>query len=167
MGMIANFLRIGQEELNSYLEDSSLLENRIYGEGNEDDPNLLDIDKSWDGIIYLLTGKGVQEADYSDPSGLHRIIFSGQLVDADQDLGYGPAHYLTPDQVTDLNALLSKESRESLYGRYNPSGMEQVYPDIWDEGDEAFEYLYVHFVELQGFYSQATKENQAIITFIN
>jgi hypothetical protein len=167
--MIGNFLRVGREELDSYLEDSSLLENRVYNEEIGEDPCLLDIDKAWDGIIYLLTGKGSMKTDYSDKNGLHGIIFSGQIIDEDQDLGYGPAHYLTPPQVSGINDILSKESRDSLFSRFNPSGLtaQEVYPVIWDEGNEAFEYLYIHFVELQNFYSQAAKENQAIITFIN
>lgn len=169
MGMIGNFLRVSQKELDSYLENSKLLEDRIYGEGNKNDPYLFDTEKAWDGIIYLLTGKGSMKTDYSNKKGLHRILFSEQMIAEEQDLGYGPAHYLTPTEVSEINDVLSKESRQSLFGRFNSSDLiaQQVYPFIEDEGNEAFEYLYFHFEKLQNFYSQAVKENQAIITFIN
>ena len=65
MGMIGNFLRVSSAELEEYLKDSSLLENRIYDEECEDeDPNMIDIDKSWDGIIFLLTGQSFENSDH-------------------------------------------------------------------------------------------------------
>lgn len=169
MSMIANFLRVSQDELDAFLNDSSLLEDRIYNE-ESDESNLLDIDKSWDGIIYLLTGSGLQNVDLSDDSGLHKIIFSGQLIDPEQDLGYGPAHYLTPEEVKNVSKSLSGISKENLYSKYNPSDMaaQEVYPIIWEEeGDEAFDYLYSYFEDLKEFYEQAAKENQAVISILN
>ena len=45
MSMIGNLLRVSNAELESYLENSSLLENRIY-ENDDEDSNLIDIDKA-------------------------------------------------------------------------------------------------------------------------
>ncbi len=83
MGMIANFLRVSESELNDYLKDSSLLEDNIYSD--EENSNLADIDKSWGGILFLLTGQGLEELEHP----LSRILFSGELIDEDQDFGYG------------------------------------------------------------------------------
>ncbi|NDW09575.1 DUF1877 family protein [Dysgonomonas sp. 520] len=169
--MIANFLRVSQEELDSYLKDSSLLEDRIYDDEREDeDPYLLDIDKAWDGILYLLTGKGVEEIDFSNSAGLHCAIFSGQMIDPEQDLGYGPAHYLTPNQVKSISNALLKKDKDDLYKVFNPEDMtdKEIYPEIWeDEGDEAFDYLYTYFQQLQQFYDQAASEDQAVISILN
>ncbi|MFV0331834.1 MAG: YfbM family protein [Dysgonomonas sp.] len=168
MSMISNFLRVSQEELDSFLENSALLEDRFYNEGDDEDPCMLDIDKAWDGIIYLLTGKSIQGIDMSDQSGLHTVILSGQLIDPEQDMGYGPAHYLTPDQVQELSATISKETRESMLSRFKPADMHDVYPTIWEEeGEEAFDYVFANFQELQKFYAQAAKENQAVISILN
>lgn len=61
MSMIANLLRVTKAELEEYLNDSSLLESRIYNdESDEEDPCLVDIDQSWDGIVFLLTGKALR-----------------------------------------------------------------------------------------------------------
>lgn len=168
MSMISNFLRVSQEELDSFLEDSSLLEDRFYNEESEEDSCVLDIDKAWDGIIYLLTGNSIQGANLADPSGLHAIIFSGQLIDPDQDMGYGPAHYLNPAQVEHFSTALSKETRESLFSRFKPADMHDVYPTIWEEeGEEAFDYLFEYFQQLQNFYAEAAKEKQAVISILN
>lgn len=166
MSMVGNLLRVTQAELDSYLKDSSVLEANIYDEETDDEnPNLVDIDKSWDGIIFLLTGQAIANADHP----LLRVLFSGQIIDEDQDLGYGPAHYLTPEQVAELNSQISKITVADLKQKYDTKKMTEleVYPTIWEEGDEAFDYLSEHFLTVQQVYSDATKNGEAIITFIN
>jgi len=54
--MIGNLFRVKKTELEEYLKNSTLLEERIYSD-EMDDPHSIDIDKSWDGIIFLLTGE--------------------------------------------------------------------------------------------------------------
>ncbi len=118
------------------------------------------------GLFFLLTGQGLDDSDHP----LLKVLFSGQTIDEDQDMGYGPAHYLTPDQVADLNNQIEKITIEDLKQRYDPRKMMelQVYPTIWeDEGEEAFDYLSEYFVTVQQVYSDATKNGEAIITFLN
>lgn len=164
MGMTGHLLRVSHEELDTYLADSSLLEDRIYNSEAQDE-HLLDVDKAWEGIIFLLTGKNIQTAT----SELVQIFFSGDLIDEEQDLGMGPAHYLTNEQVVNLNNQISSLTEADLKHKYDPNRMKElsVYPDIWDEGEEAFDYIYVNFVALQTFYSEAAKNGEAIITFIS
>ena len=167
MSMIGNLLRVTKAELDNYLKDSSLLENTIYNEeSDEENPNLVDIDKSWDGILFLLTGQSVSNIDHP----LAKVLFSGQLIDEDQDLGYGPAHYLSPEQVVALNNQISKITVEDLKRNFDPKRMEEleVYPSVWEQGgDEEFDYLSEYFKEMQKVYSEAAKNGEAIITFIN
>ena len=164
MGMIGYFLRVTKPELDEYLKDSSLLEDLIdsYDEGDE---KLVDIDRSWEGIIFLLTGQCLADADHP----LKRILFSGQLIDDDQDLGYGPAHYLTPQQVADLNNEISEIDTAELKQRFDSERMTAlgIYPEIWNEGDGAFEYLMGYFLITQQVYKLAAKNSNAIITFIS
>lgn len=164
MGMIGNLLRVTRSELEDYLKDSSLLEDKIYDDETETE-NLTDIDKSWDGIIFLLTGQGVATAEHH----LVRVLFSGQLIDEEQDLGYGPAHYLTPEEVEELNHEISKITVADLKLKYNPEKMKalEVYPIIWDEGDDAFDYIADGFLQVQKAFADATNKREAIITFLN
>jgi len=164
MSMIGNILRVTNDELQAYLKDSSHLESRIYSEEDED-PNLIDIDKTWEGILFLLTGMNLAEADHP----LAAVLFSGQLIDEDQDLGYGPAHYNTPEQVKKLNKIISVLTEEDLKQRFDPDKMTSlgIYPEIWDEGNEAFEYLAENFVTVQKTYQKAAENSEAIITFLN
>jgi hypothetical protein len=160
--MIGNLLRVTKSELEEYLKDSSLLEDKIYDDETE---NLVDIDKSWDGIIFLLTGQSLATAEHN----LVRVLFSGQLINEEQDLGYGPAHYLTPEQVAELNNEISTIIIADLKEKFNPEKMNklEVYPAIWDEGDDAFDYVADGFLTVQNVFADATKNGEAIITFLN
>ncbi|QES90887.1 DUF1877 family protein [Rhizosphaericola mali] len=162
--MIGNLLRVKQSELEEYLQNSSLLEDRINDDETEN-KELTDIDKSWDGIIFLLTGQSLANAEHN----LVRVLFSGQLIDEEQDLGYGPAHYLTPKQVAELNTEISAITINDLKLKFNPQKMNEleVYPTIWDEGDDAFDYVADGFKTLQDVFAEATKKGEAIITFLN
>lgn len=165
MSMIGNLLRVSKTELDNYLADSSKLEERIYREDGESDNALVDLDKSWDGILFLLTGQSLANATHP----LVRTLFSGQLIDEEQDLGYGPAHYLTPEEVAELNQQISGIQVSDLKQKYDPAKMTEleVYPTIWDEGDDAFTYVADGFKTLQETYAEATKNGEAIITFLN
>ncbi len=165
MGMILNFLKIEQNQLDIFKEDSSKLAHRIYQAENESDPDFLDIDKSWDGIIFLLTGQSVQNAS----GDFVKLIFSGNLIDPNQDLGYGPAHYLNPNEVSELYAKLQQINTEQLKINFNAPIMNtlEVYPNIWDDGQLAIDYLIDNFINLRNFYADAAKKNQAIIMILN
>ena len=121
------------------------------------------IDKSWDGLIFLLTGNSIALSTHP----LVKAFFSGQLINAKQDLGYGPAHYLMPVQVKEMSNSLSKFSEAELKRNFIPEKMlqEQVYPLIWDD-PEALEDLINHFFNLQNFYAHAADKKEAMITFI-
>ena len=166
MSMIGNLLRVSESELEAYLKDSSLLADRIYDDESETaDENLVDIDKTWDGILFLLTGQNIENINHP----LAKVLFSGQLIDEEQDLGYGPAHYLTPKQVKELNNQISKITVADLKQKFDPNKMTElkVYPMIWEEGDDAFEYVADGFSTLQNIYAEAAKNGEGIITFLN
>lgn len=161
--MSLQFIRVTPLELTSYLLDSSLLAERVLN--NEiQDVNRYDIDKSWDGIIFLLTGKN--SSDTSEP--LSKIIFSNQLIDKDQDLGTGPAHYLTPEEVSSLHYQIKNITSHSLKEKFNAAAMKEmgVYPNnVWDE-PEVDDYLIEYFEMIQDIFASATKNGEALITFV-
>lgn len=164
MSMIGNLLKVTETELKEYIADSTKLENRIYNDGVED-PMLVDIDKAWAGILFLLTGQNIDSLNHP----LAKVFFNDKVIDADQDMGYGPANYLTPAEVSEINNQISKISTQDFKKNFDAKKMEEleVYPTIWDEGDEAFVFLSEYFKTLQKAYSDAAQNNQAIITFIN
>ena len=165
MGMIMYLLRISKQELESYIDKPDLfLENRV------DDAYSMDIDKAWGGILYLLTGKAFASGSPEDEvDSLNRIFFSAQFFDEDMDVGYGPAHYLTPEQVAGIHRKIASLTEADLKARYDPEAMneeEELYPSLdWNEED--FEYLYFHFQALQSFFATASSRGEAIVTFLS
>lgn len=162
MGMICTLIRVSVTELEAYQKDSSLLAERI-NKGTPD-PYFYDIDKSWDGIIYLLTGSNSSDTSQS----LSKIIFSGQLIDKEQDLGTGPAHYLNPQQVKDIYDQIKEIIPASLKKNFDARAMKElgVYPNVWDHED-ATDYLVEYFETVQEVYALAVDHNEALITFIS
>ena len=167
MGMISNYLRVSQSELESYLEDSTKLEERVYSDDNHKDTCLIDIEKSWEGLFYILTGKSLAEEDEAKAP-FAWILNAPQVIDEEQDMGYGPANYITAEQTKELSTAMNKMSIEQLKDRFDGDLMneEGVYPVIWDEED-ALEYLLEYFKLLKDFFKKAAAENQAVIQFID
>ncbi len=138
----------------------------LYPEDDADEPEYaLDVDKAWHGIHFLLTG---DPWEGSPP--LMNAVLGGETL-GDEDLGYGPARFLTPEEVTELAEALEGWSREKLAARYDPAAMEaaEIYPTgIWeDEGPEALDYVLSYYDELLEFYRQAAARGDAVILYIN
>lgn len=162
MGMTLNLIRINQHELDSFLNDPSLLEDFL--DNDDENANQINIDKSWGGILFLLTG-----GTYNDSHPSNRIFFSCNFIDEEQDLGYGPAHYLTKDEVSIYAKELSAINLEDLKNNFDPLKMDAigVYPGNWErDGEEERTYLIEYFEELRSFYLAAAQKEQAILTFI-
>ena len=169
MGMIMNLFRVSKQEFDNFVAKPSLFEEwaeTFY----ENDERLLDIDKAWSGILYLLTGKAFASGSPEDEvDSLNRIFFSAQFFDEDMDVGYGPAHYLTPEQVVGIHHKIASLTEADLKARYDTEAMneeEELYPSL-DWNEEIFEYLYFHFQALQSFFATAASQGEAIVTYLN
>ena len=169
MGMIMNLFRVSKQEFDNFVAKPSLFEEwaeTFY----ENDERLLDIDKAWSGILYLLTGKAFASGSPEDEvDSLNRIFFSAQFFDEDMDVGYGPAHYLTPEQVVGIHHKIASLTEADLKARYDTEAMneeEELYPSL-DWNEEVFEYLYFHFQALQSFFATAASKGEAIVTYLN
>lgn len=170
MGMIGNLVRVSNEQLENFKTNSDELEELVYAEESFSAPWYMDLDKTWEAIHFILTGKSLAESEMnpSDNSELSTVIFHTQLIDEEQDLGYGPASYNSPDQVdkltNKLNELNVSELEENFDGnKLNNAG---VYPEIWDE-IESKEYVFDNLKSLIVFFNEASKNKEAIISFIN
>jgi hypothetical protein len=160
--MIGILLRIKQDQLQSFLQNSILLEKYIDSEEMQEHETKLDIHKYWDGINYLLT-----HIEKPNPL-LSRVIFSGQILDEEQDLGYGPAQYLTAEQVKEVNTQLNRLSDSDLTNAFNASDMNStdVYLNPWEGNPEEIEVLIKYINEIKAFYADANRSDEAVITYL-
>ncbi len=170
MGMTGNLIRVSNEQLQLFKEDSSKLEKLVYSEENYNAPWRIDLDKTWEAIHYLLCGSSLAETDTAmdNQSKLDGVIFNHQLIDEEQDLGYGPASYHTPAQVQTISSQLNNINIAELERNYKGENLDTagVYPQIWSE-EESKEYLFDNFKTLIVFYNEAVKNQEAVLSFIN
>lgn len=119
----------------------------------------LQVDKAWHGVHYLLTGKA-----YEAEGTLGQVILGG--TEFGPDLGYGPAHYLTPQQVEEISAALGNVSIEQFKSRYDPKVMmkAEIYPTVWDrEGNEGLNWLVDSLQQLIKFYNRAASQKKGVV----
>jgi hypothetical protein len=162
MSMICNLLRVSKRELDSFLADSKLLVEKLDGIIGDTDI-YLEIDQAWDGINFLLTGDNI-ETDHE----LGEVMLPDLVIDEDQDLGYGPAMYLLPERVKELNEQIFNIGSAELRKRYDADVMEElgIYPGNWHDKEEMLDYLSEYFEDVQGFYAEAAKSGEAIIVYL-
>jgi hypothetical protein len=165
MGMIGNLMQVTEKDLKDILKNPSLLEDRVDADEAKDDE--IDLDKAWEGIFYALTGYTLAEIEKAKPP-MAWVVFGDKVVDEDLDMGYGPAQYITPDQVKQLNQELDKVTAEQLTQNYDGKKMTDhgIYPEIWEETD-GLDYLLEYFAEMKAFYKRAGEANKAVISFIS
>ena len=165
--MVLNLIRVSKEKLESFLSDSELLEEMFYNEEELDAAWCFDLDKSWDGVQYLISGKsGVNLKPPLKP--IDRVMFTFKYIDEEQDLGYGPGQYLTPEEVKETCSALSSISIEDYSDRYNGEDMEGkgIYPGGWSN-PQSKAYVVDSLKALIEFYTLAAQNNEAIVTIMN
>ncbi len=126
------------------------------------DDTILKLDKSWQGLHYLMTGSAEQ------PKGvLGQAILGGREVG--EDLGYGPARVLTPENVKKIAVALAQVTQASLAARYDPATMERlkIYPPIWTrEGTEGLRFLQNYLPALKAFYQRAADSGSEVVLLL-
>ncbi|MEN3614350.1 YfbM family protein [Plantactinospora sp. ZYX-F-223] len=158
--------RLSAEELAAVLADPETVDTLLYGDLDDEAAEMpepeLDLDKSWHGIHYLLTGTAWHIGE-----GAGAAILGGDVIG--QDGGYGPARLLDPATVHAIATALDALNVETLRARFDPNAMATagIYPDIWANGTEEFDnYLAPNFTKLRRFYQTAAVHRQAVLLAI-
>ena len=137
------------------LGDPELVEELLESEDHE---TLLDLDKGWHGIHWLLTGSAEPTA-----APVSDAVCGGEEVG--EDLGYGPPRLLSAEGVRSVATALGAIDVESLHARMDPAAMAyaQIYPAIWDEDDIFDQYLAPSLTKLREFYVAAAAAGEVVI----
>jgi hypothetical protein len=125
-------------------------------------PGPCSLEKMWQAVHFLITG---QEWE-GDPPLSFAVLGHEEIGD---DGGYGPARYLTPEEVRSVSAALSTITTEELRRRFDPEALEaaQIYPNVWDEDpDDLFEEIESYFSELVAYYRDAASRGNAMLCAI-
>lgn len=167
MGMIANFRRLPETDLQSLREDPELVSEYLSeGQSTGDFGPFadLDVDKAWHAIHFLLTGSA-----WEGDAPLNFIAAGG--TELGDDVGYGPARCLDAREVASLAAALQSIPTDVLLTRFDPAALSaaDIYPDIWDrppEEDDTRGYVAEYYEMLRAFILDAAAKNEALLVSI-
>ena len=118
----------------------------------------LSLEKSWHSLHYLLTGKA-EEA----PPPLGNAILGGMPI-GDQ-MGYGPARFLTPEQVREVSLALNAVTMDDLFARFDIELMSEA--NIYACEGEEIEQVQYYFVNLTRYYNDAATKGNAILLYLD
>jgi hypothetical protein len=162
MGMVACFASASSEELTRLLNDPTGLEEYLHSE-TDDPPDYIDLDKSWHAIHYMLCGDAMEG---SGPGA--QAVLGGQEIG--EDWGYGPARYLTPEEVAQVASFLDSLPPTAFSSRFAPDAMDaaEIYPQIWvRDGDEGLEYILEYYEQLRTFYRDVAAKGHGAFLWIS
>lgn len=125
----------------------------------------VDLHKTFHGIHYLLTGDA---AGGEEPLSLAVMPSDERAVG--EDLGYGPAGYLLPDEVRAVADALSQLDRDDLRQRYDPELMTklEIYPAVvWlRDNADSFDWLMQFYEPVPDYYAEASARGDAMLVWI-
>ncbi|GAB16992.1 hypothetical protein GOEFS_018_00250 [Gordonia effusa NBRC 100432] len=164
MGQIAQYQRLEDAQLDELLAgDRADVFERIE-ELAEEGGGVEDIDKFWDGLHFVLTGKPGSEPVDGDP--LSEAIVGIAFFDDDEDADF--ITYIPADQVGRIRVALDAAPDEKVAQGFDAKAMrKKVYPNIWsDDAAELITTLTTELHRLQGFYRAAHDAGQAVVVSI-
>lgn len=168
MGMIASYKMVEREIIDHLLQldDDDLTE--ALDEITEDSGHkTIQIDRCWDGLHFLLTGKSVvvpmKENRLSD------AIIGVHLFNEEDKNDF--ITFLKNEEIEAIIEAMEKLKKSELQQRFSPElfSKSKIYPDIWltKKKDELFIWLYeTGFKPLLKFYRDAFKKNKCVIIII-
>ena len=166
MGMIANYQQITDQELKEFASHAKSFED-VEDLQDDDDLDLCDLDKMWDALHFLLTGKSASVPIENDP--ISEAIV-GQFLISDEDAdefisGIGSA------RVKEIAQALRDLDFETYLQKFDMDDFSKndIYPDIWDyeeETEEIKEDLESCFEHLKAFYGRMAERNSAVLVSI-
>ena len=161
MSMTAGLIRVNDDELKSIIDGEVSLDKYLFPEDDVAPENICDIYKAWNGILFLL-----QKLAKNDDSVLHRAVLGGTPFG--EDMGYGPAMYISKEDVAEISKLLTDIDEAGLREAFDAEEMAEADIYCFDakRAEEDLDFYVGHYVTMQAFYQIAAKENQAVIQYL-
>ena len=161
MGMIANY----QSTTDTELEKFMCLDDVEEAQENEN-LEICDIDKMWDALHFLLTGKSASEP-------IEDNLISEAIVGQFNISGEEIEEFISgtkTDRVKEIAKALQELDFETYIDKLDMSAFRQndIYPDIWEyeEADKIKDDLRSSFESLKKFYEKMAEQERAVLVSI-
>lgn len=167
MGIYANYQFLSDENLNKVIEfdkkDEEFFE--WVEEINEDAEILLDIDKMWDVLHFVLTGVESGKPIENNPLS-EAVVGVTPLEEVSEFVAY-----TEKGRVREILSALENFDFEKAMENFSMEECKKakLYPDIWDDEDEADEIkeeLIEHFENMKEFYRKILKLDGSVLVTI-
>jgi len=167
MGIIANYQYLSNENLNE-MKHFNGEEDEIFEEvedWNEEAEILLDIDKMWDVLHFVLTGVSSLEPICGNPLS-EAVVGVTSLEDVSEFTAY-----IEKDRIADIISALENFDIDAALESFSMEACKkaELYPDIWDYDDEEEDIKKVIcdcFHEMIDFYKQILEANGNVMVMI-
>ncbi len=167
MGIIANYQYLSDvnlQELKSfYAEEDDIFEE--VEDWNDEAEILLDIDKMWDALHFVLTGVSCIEPIKNNP--LSEAVVGVFSIDGIEEY----ISYIEKSRIKDIVFALDNFDIEKALKTFSMKECKEaeLYPDIWDyeeEIDEIKEEIMDYFQNMKDFYKQVLEEDGNVLVTI-
>lgn len=167
MGLIANYQYLSDENLKELKEFSGSEDDLMeqVEEWNEEAEILLDIDKMWDVLHFVLTGVDSSEPIENDP--LSEAVVGVSVMEGIENF----IAYTDKSKVADVLSALEDFDIESAMDEFSMEDCKKadLYPNIWDyeeEEDEIKEEITDYFEAMINFYRKILETNGNVLVSI-
>ncbi|MFO0811330.1 MAG: YfbM family protein [Gemmataceae bacterium] len=163
MSMIGNYRRVTMQELAALRVNPASVIAFLYPADNAPFPagRHLDIDKAWHAIHFLLNGDA-----WDGDRPLMDAVLGGTAL-GEEDVGYGPARYLEPDEVREVAQALDDLPEFELLERFDAAALNDadIYTPPWSDADR--EYVGDNYSAMAEFFRKAAEAGDAMLLYLN
>ena len=167
MGMIANYQYLPDDELDQIKglsnQEDDLLD---FAEDSADSHDiLLDIDKMWDALLFVMTG--FSSSEFLDDNPLREAVLGvTPLEDVSEYIAY-----TEKSRIAAISQALEEFDMDSAMANFSMEACKKadLYPDIWDyleEEEEIKDEIRISFVNMKEFYKEILKLNGNVLMTI-
>jgi hypothetical protein len=162
MSMIGNYRRLTEAQLAALKADPEKVADFLYAQEPPTGMHL-NIDKTWHAIHFLLIGK-----KWEGGGALFDAVLGGAVL-GEEDVGYGPARYLTVDEVAAVANALDEITPIQLTDRFDAKALNDadIYPQGWQSDGHDQNYIRSYYTHLVEFFRAAASSNDAMLLYIN
>lgn len=162
MSMIGNYRRVNKDDLAALQADPAAVPDFLYEEDPPPDHHL-EIDKTWHAIHFLLNG-----TTWEGTGAIFDAILGGEVL-GEEDVGYGPARFLTPKEVKATATALNEISIQDLMEKFDAHELNDndIYPQHWTGHEVDVRYVTDNFARLVRFFQLAANSGDAMLLYIN
>ena len=160
MGMIGCYVSVPEADIAKIEGDEDYVNELI----DNTELSSLSIEKAWQAIHFVLTGNPME----SDGSPLGNAVLGGREVG--DDMGYGPARLLVPNEVKKTAEALEKISTEEFAKRIPKSDFANndiyVFSGEDPEDEDIIEELSGYYTELRTHFQESAARGDGMLLYI-